>query len=361
MKKITTLLFIGFSMWGIRSLAQDTTKTPDVSNLSAQMWWDLQRTINVIAQERNTYYKLYQQVSDRLSSSNTTITSLQDSIIKLNLLLNPVPVSTKLRGLNVHFGKNNYPDYTADKIGSVIKMNQAIHGNAFRCDVTLNADGSAKYPIFDQFADSCRKYNMKLMAVISQTSADGAGFARKYGDVVVNIQYMNETDNLYELTKLDTNTAAQSAAAFMNRFSQQVNTVKHIDGTINFSWNHYLTPTYFKNNVPLINTVCIDSYNDSEQNSIAGVSQLGQAVTRARKVPGAVKYGITEFGFLITKGKGVTQDAFFTKELPLYKDADILFIYEALNEPIGRTKSVVDEQTLGLTPESVLAISKLIW
>lgn len=350
MKKITTLLFIALSMVGARSFGQDTTKTPI-----------LQCLINQVSAERNLYYNYYHAALINIHNLETTVVWLQDSIVKLNALLNPIPLSTKLRGLNVHFGKNNYPDYTPDKIGSVIKMNQAIHGNAFRCDVTLNADGSAKYPIFDQFADSCRKYKMKIMAVISQTSADGTGFARKYGDVVVNIQYMNETDNLYELTKLDTNIAAQSVAGFMNRFSQQVNTVKHIDGTINFSWNHYLTPTYFKNNVPLINTVCIDSYNDSEQNSIGGVSQLGQAVSRARKVSGAVKYGITEFGFLITKGKGVTQDAFFTKTLPLYKDADILFIYEALNEPIGRAKSVVDEQTLGLTPESVLAISKLIW
>lgn len=332
----TTLIIIIFSIWGIRSFAQDTTRTPNANLLSIRMWSQFQASIDSLRDDRNKWYSLYRGLRDSLDR----------------------PVSTKLRGLNVHFGKGNYPDYTADKIGPVIKMNQTIHGNAFRCDVTLNADGSAKYSIFDQFADSCRKYNMKIMAVISQTSADGAGFARKYGDVVASVQLLNESDNIYELTKLDTNRSAQSAAAFMNRFTKQA---PSLDYVINFSWTHYLTPTYFKNNVPLINSVGIDNYNDSENNSIGSVSQLGQALTRARKVPGAVKYGITEIGFLVTKGNNTTQDQFFTKVLPFYKDADFVFLYEALNEPKGRSQSVIDEQTLGLTPESVIAISKLNW
>lgn len=352
MKKLILFLLLPFA-----AMAQDTTKTPNVNNLSAKMWWDLQKTVDSIGKERNFYYESYVDVRNKWLASNDFIKQLQDSVLKLNLIISPKPITSKLRGLNVHFGKNTYPDYTADKISQVIKMNQAINGNAFRCDVTLNADGSAKYPIFDQFADSCRKYKMKIMAVISQTSADGAGFTKKYGDIVTMIQYGNELDNLFELTKIDTNKVAKSWADFMNRFARQAN----IDAVINFSWTHYITPTYFKSNVSLINSVGIDNYNDSESNSIGSVSQLGQALARAKKITGAKKYGITEIGFLATKSKTTTQDQFYSKVLPLYQDADFIFLYEALNQPLGRAKSVIDEQTLGLTPESIQAISKLKW
>lgn len=200
MKKITTLLFVGFSVWGIRSFGQDTTKTPDVNNLSAKMWWQLQSTIDTIAHERNYWYVKYHDLRDSLNKPDY------------------------IRGYNIHpFNNSTYSDYQ----GTLNKLKQA-GANAVRFDLHPNSQGiitdTASY---NKFMSVFRSSGLTLMPMFSVSNLNlgySAGViygknAASYGFKYLEIA--NEVDNILiksgdgqKVTDYDTVKLAQTSETF---------------------------------------------------------------------------------------------------------------------------------------------------
>lgn len=185
MKKLLLYLFLA---WHGMCYAQDTTRTPNASVLSVNMWAQFQRSIDSLRDNRNYWYV----IAKSLKAENNL---LRDTIAQLR---NPASEFSKIKGFNTHiFNSAIYSNIDTD----IAKIRQA-GGNAMRVNINVNADGSSQNEAkLQELITKCKAANILIMPMVNIDQGDlnvgyTAGFAMGKGFTKYGFKYTEAGNEL---------------------------------------------------------------------------------------------------------------------------------------------------------------------